>query len=102
MFVFELTKTLYFSKELYSGTLMGTLKQESIGKMVFTDEKYGFSCEIKFGDVKKKPTDYFQGDIIHNGKAISKCYGTYLGYIEFDGNRYFDHRYVTPHMVHLN
>lgn len=90
-----------FPNELYSGTLMGTLKQESVGKMIFTDEKNGLYCEIKFGDVKKKPTDYFQGDILQNGKAISKVYGTYLGYIDFDGNRYFDHRMVTPHTIYM-
>lgn len=43
-----------FPNELYSGTLMGTLKQESIGKMVFVDDMYGFQCEVKFGEVKKK------------------------------------------------
>lgn len=87
---------------MYSGTLMGTLKQESVGKMVFVDEKYGFVCEIKFGEVKKKPTDYFTGDVVQNGKVLSKCNGTYLGYIDFDGKRYFDHRYVTPHTVIAN
>ncbi|KAL4463958.1 hypothetical protein ABPG74_005895 [Tetrahymena malaccensis] len=90
-----------FPNELYSGTLLGTLKQESIGKMSFTDEKYGFYCEIKFGDVKKKPSDYFQGDIVQNGKTICKVYGTYLGYIDFDGVRYFDHRLVTPHTIFM-
>jgi len=73
------------NKELYSGTLMGSLKQESVGKMVFSDEKNGFTCEVKFGEVKKKPSDYFIGDIMQKGKVISKCSGTYLGYIDFDG-----------------
>lgn len=71
---------------------MGTLKQESVGKMVFTDDRYGFHCEVRFGEVKKKQTDYFSGDIMEKGKVLSKVYGTYLGYIDFDGTRYFDHR----------
>jgi len=76
---------LLFLQELYSGTLMGSLKQESVGKMIFSDEKNGFTCEVKFGEVKKKPSDYFTGDILQKGKVISKCSGTYLGYIDFDG-----------------
>lgn len=67
--------------------------------MVYSDEKNGFSCEIKFGDVKKKPTDYFKGEILINGKVVSKVSGTYLGYIDFDDKRYFDHREVLPHTV---
>lgn len=37
-----------------------------------------------------RPTDYFSGEIKQNKSVISKVYGTYLGFIEFDEVRYWD------------
>ena len=36
--------------------------------------------------------DYFAGSIYKNGKEVSKVYGNYMGFIEFDGVRYWDLR----------
>lgn len=44
--------------------------------------------------MKKKPSDYFEGTINQKGKAVSKFYGTYCGFINFDGVRYWDGRYL--------
>jgi hypothetical protein len=50
-----------------------------------TDEKNEISCDIKFGKIKKKPTDFFAGEITRKGKAVSKFDGSYCGFLNFDG-----------------
>jgi len=44
------------------------LKHESKGIISFKDEKNGLLGTITIGKVKKKPTDYIDGEIKHNGK----------------------------------
>ena len=39
-----------------------------------------------------RPQDYFEGDIKKDGQVVSKIYGSYLGFTEFDGVRYWDAR----------
>ncbi len=41
-----------------------------------------------------RPSDYFEGVITENGKPASKFYGTYCGFLNFDGVRYWDGRYL--------
>lgn len=36
--------------------------------------------------------DFFQGDIKADNKPVASIYGTYLGFIEFNGKRYWDAR----------
>lgn len=69
---------------------MGQLRTESLGTLDCIDEQNHIVSNIIVGKEKKKPTDYLSGDIKINGKVVSKVYGTYLGYIEFDGVRYWD------------
>lgn len=38
------------------------------------------------------PKDYFKGQILHRDKVVSEIYGNYMGYIDFDGIRYWDAR----------
>ena len=40
----------------------------------------------------KKGRDYVAGWIKKDGKTVSELSGTYMGYIEFDGQRYWDIR----------
>ena len=42
---------------------MGTMKHESSGTVTFKDEKNGLVGTMVFGKVKKKPTDYIEGEI---------------------------------------
>lgn len=39
-----------------------------------------------------RPSDYITGEIKLKDKIVSKLYGSYLNYIEFDGKRYWDIR----------
>lgn len=86
--------------EYFSNSLIGTLKHEVEGPMVFIDEANQLECIVTFGKVKGKPTDYVDGMIIRNGtQLISKLSGTYLGWLEFDGRRYWDTRFDNPNPI---
>ena len=37
-----------------------------------------------------RPSDYIEGTITKGGKAISKYDGSYCGFLNFDGTRYWD------------
>jgi len=43
--------------------------------------------------------DYMSGEIKQNGKVVSKFYGSYMGYLEFDGVRYWDIRTCPTYKV---
>jgi len=81
-----------FCNESYNNSFFGTIRQESIGEFHFKDLKNGFELNLKLDNVKKKPSDYFQGEVKLKNIVVSKIYGTYCGYIEFGGIRYWDIR----------
>jgi len=90
-----------FPDEQYSGAFLGTFRHESLGTLEFKDEANQLTCVVKISGVRGKPSDYVDGTVTHRGQVISKMRGTYLGYFEFDGVRYWDHRYVPPSNVRL-
>ena len=47
--------------------------------MEFVDKENNIYCNISFGKVKKRPTDYIEGTITVNGEPVSQITGTYLG-----------------------
>lgn len=49
-----------------------------------------------------RPTDYFEGTINQKGKSVSKFYGTYCGFINFDDVRYWDGRYLQGTKIRLD
>jgi hypothetical protein len=77
---------------------MGTIKHESAGTITFKDEANQILASMTIGKVKKKPTDYVDGDIKKAGKICGKIYGSYMGFIEWDGVRYWDAREILPFM----
>jgi len=82
--------------EYFSGTLLGTTVHETVGSMEFTDVENKIYCKLTFGNVKKKPTDYFECQVLVENKPVSTIKGTYLGWIDVDGQRYFDYRQMVP------
>jgi len=86
-----------FPNENYDSTFWGTCVNETMGTMEFVDKVNDIRCELKFGKVKKKPSDYLEGEIKVKGQVVSKITGTYLGWVEIDGNRYFDYRMLPPY-----
>ena len=75
---------------------MGTMQTETIGTITFNDFKNNIKAELTIGKVKKKPSDYFEGNIKLNNNIISKIYGSYMGFVEIDGKRYWDFRDHAP------
>ena len=48
--------------------------------------------EIGNAGNKKNPKDYLKGQIMLGGAQVSEIYGNYMGYIDFDGERFWDVR----------
>ena len=46
-----------------------------------------------------RPSDYLEGEIKVKGNVVSKITGTFLGWLEVDGVRYFDYRHLAPFKV---
>jgi len=90
-----------FPNETYDGTFWGTCVHETLGIMDFVDKKNNISAQVRFGKAKGKPSDYIEGEIKVDGAIVSKITGTYLGWIEIDGNRYFDYRFLPPFKFHI-
>ncbi|CAD8053273.1 unnamed protein product [Paramecium primaurelia] len=90
-----------FSSEHYSGTFLGTMKNESQGSLQFIDEANNLKCIVQLGKVKNKPTDYFEGEIKRGKTTLSKLFGSYMGFADFDGVRYWDARIVKPFAMQI-
>ncbi|KAM3145464.1 Oxysterol-binding protein 4 [Paramecium bursaria] len=87
-----------FAYEQYSGTIFGKMRVETLGQSIYKTSS-GLEAVIRFGEVKGKPSDYFVGVIRQDGVDICKIYGSYMGFIEFDGVRYWDHRQNHPFKI---
>jgi len=87
------TKIMFnFCFEQYNNSLWGTIRHESLGDITYKDLTNGYECVIKFGSVKKKPSDYFAGEVKLKNIVISKIIGSYLSFIDFNNIRYWDIR----------
>jgi len=73
-------------------SLWGTLVHLVCGRCVFEDKKNGITGWYEIGIDKKRPMDYFAGEINQNGRVVSRLLGNQMGYIDFDGVRYWDVR----------
>jgi hypothetical protein len=82
--------------ELFSGTFIGTLRHESLGVLTFLDEGHDLKCELRFTGQKGKPSDYFMGTVTEAGRELCTVSGTYLGFMDFGNERYWDSRYIEP------
>ena len=85
---------------MFLNTLVGTLIHLATGTLTFTDEKNGLTASVVIGGAGKKyPKDYFNGEIKCGEQVVSKIFGSYMGYIEFDGLRYWDERRSTTYEI---
>ena len=63
------------------------------GTCTFTDEENGIEGTYTFGAAGRKyPKDYFIGEIKKDSQVVSSLFGSYMGYVDFDGVRYWDGR----------
>ena len=51
------------------------------------------------GTIKKKAQDYFTGAIFVNGNKVCDIKGNYMGFIDFDGVRFWDVRDFKEYQV---
>lgn len=75
-----------------NNTFWGTMVRQVVGRQDYKDELNHITAYIETGKVKKKVQDYFQGNICQYGQELYKIYGNYNGYVEFNGERYWDIR----------
>jgi hypothetical protein len=67
------------------------MRQESIGQLTFKDLTNGYQAIINMGP-SGQLSDFFEGNIEKDGNVICSVKGSYLEYIEIDGERYWDIR----------
>ena len=60
--------------------------------MSFIDHINGYTSNFKLGNVYGKFSDFFEGTIEKDGEVVSNFKGSYLEYIDFDGQRFWDIR----------
>lgn len=77
------------------------MRTECEGKVIFKDVKNQLEAKVEFDAVSGKPSDYIKGYIKKGDKKICKIYGTYMGFIEFDDVRYWDHRHTIAYNPHI-
>ena len=81
----------------------GQMCHETLGVQTFTDHKHGIRCRLEFGNPagrKGVPSDYFEGVIEKYdpcnpeapGQVLVKTEGSWVGFIDFEGVRYWDIR----------
>ena len=75
----------------FGNTFWGTMRQESIGEITFKDLVNGYKAVIKMGP-DRKLSDCFEGTIEKDDNVLSNIKGSYLEFIEIDGERYWDIR----------
>ena len=64
-----------------------------LGQIKFEDSKNGITGYLNIGDEKKRPRDYFSGHIEQHGMVVCESIkGTYMGYADFDDERFMDIR----------
>ena len=77
--------------DVFKNTFWGTIAHQFTDKIEYFDDQNGLYAWYEPG--KKKVQDYIFGAIEkQNGGIISELNGTYWGYIDFDGERYWDVR----------
>jgi hypothetical protein len=80
----------------YEGVFLGTLRESTIGTLTVSLEKSELRFEAKFGNIENKQPDFFKGMIKRGEKPVAGVFGTYLGFVNIEGKRYWDGRRVKP------
>ena len=80
------------------GLFIGTFGQQTMKKVTFRDEANNISATLEYGAYMFKKQDYCWGEIkVGGGKVESVIEGNYVGYLNFDGVRYWDFRNKQVH-----
>lgn len=69
--------------------------------MTFKDEKNGLTCHFEFHAFDDVPNDVCSGELRDaNDRVVSRLLGSWLGFVDWDGQCYWDINKHTPHAVH--
>ena len=71
---------------------LGTMLHQLTGKVTFTDEVNGLVGYYNHNGYTFRKQDYMWGEIHKNGEKVSEITGNYMGYLNFDNERYWDAR----------
>ena len=76
--------------DIFNNTFFGSISHQFTGKLEYFDDENNIYATYTIGNSKIQ--DYLEGYIEKNNETVSEIYGTYCGYLEFDGERYWDAR----------
>mmetsp|Transcript_35773 Transcript_35773/g.54784 ORF Transcript_35773/g.54784 Transcript_35773/m.54784 type:complete len:195 (-) Transcript_35773:56-640(-) len=80
-------------QDKFGNFLFGQLHHQLYGEIKFSDTKNSVEGLLDIGGVKKRPKDYFKGRIEQNNQVVSDdIFGTYMGYFDASGRRFYDAR----------
>jgi hypothetical protein len=80
----------------YEGVFFGTLRESTVGTIEISDQQNQIHFKSKLGQVEKRSADYFSGVITKKNKPVAGVLGTYLGYLNVEGQRIWDGRHTKP------
>jgi len=73
--------------------LIGTCHHQMLGNIKFEDVTNGITGYLNIGEERRRPKDYFSGHIEQHGIVVCESIkGNYMGYADFDNERYLDIR----------
>lgn len=81
-------------QDTISNTFIGTCYHNQHNSLKFEESKSGLTGYIDMGNVKGRVGDYFTGKIENAEKevVVPNFSGTYMGYVDIDGERWYDLR----------
>jgi hypothetical protein len=76
--------------DLIINCVWGQMTRQITKRIEYEDERSGVTAWYEPGNVKGKSQDFFRGEILKDGKVVSEIRGNYMGFLDFDGERYWD------------
>ena len=72
--------------------MFGTLSWQVVGEWKLEDRENNIIASVVIGQEEGKTQDYFSGEIFKDEISVCEISGNYMGYVDFDGERYWDLR----------
>ena len=79
----------------------GNICWQTNGFYTLEDEANKIAAKVVMSTEKGRPQDFFTGEICKDGKKVCTIEGNYMGYVDFDGVRYWDLRDEPHQPKHL-
>lgn len=94
MITFKDGQTIIFNNtgDYVFNVFMGNMGHQLTGKVTFTDSANQIEGYYEPGKYRLKTQDYVCGQINVKGKKVVDVYANYMGFADFNGERYWDIR----------